>query len=98
MCSKDHVDIRLADFGSATLPVGDFSCAYAADMRQVICCYRRCNCVWQGDKGSNEFKNVRGTEMFMAPEVRETRPSGGYSCAVDMWSAVREPLLGYLSW
>jgi serine/threonine protein kinase len=41
-----------------------------------------------GDKGSATFRSTVGTPMFMAPEIVDMRAQpGGYTNAVDMWSA-----------
>ena len=35
------------------------------------------------------FTSNVGTPVFMAPEIGDVMGPGGYSCAVDVWSAVR---------
>lgn len=39
------------------------------------------------------FKSSVGTPVFMAPEIGDAMGSGGYSCAVDVWSAVSIPTM-----
>ena len=39
-----------------------------------------------GSSHSGGFRSSVGTPVFMAPEIGD---AGGYSCAVDVWSAVR---------
>lgn len=37
------------------------------------------------------FRSSVGTPVYMAPEIGDAMDPGGYSCAVDVWSAVRYP-------
>ena len=97
ICGTGLIDIKLADFGFATIRVRyPFLCAGSSRCNEKNKTSQYVLWLSQGEREDKAFRSNVGTPVFMAPEINDIRQERGYTCAVDIWSSVRSMLQMHL--